>query len=138
MIKTYQFINNEWIIYYKGIKLKCSTAKETSGILLDAAVSSVILPFSLCLSLPIDLLFSTCTLEFLKILRETSPLQIILSGFEGSHWVLDTLPFIWDNGPTKFNENREYRGHLQATQRFGYSHLSLSTGYETISVPSPL
>ena len=50
------------------------------------------------LSLLQDILSYVWILKFLRILRVTSPLLIILANIEGSHCVLTTLQFIRDNG----------------------------------------
>ena len=84
----------KWIVSYQVIKLNDPMPKESSRILY-VTVSSVVLPFSHCLSLLPGLLSYACTMD-VKKLRVISPLLIVLISRGGNHWVLVNLPFIWE------------------------------------------
>ena len=66
-----------------------------------------------------SLLSCSYTLEFLRILRVTPLLFIVLVCREGSHWVLAILLLIRDCGLTQFKRIKKFRGSLYASQGFG-------------------
>ena len=81
------------------------------------------------LNLPPGILSCSCILEFIRILRVTSPLLIVFAGREGRYWILTTLQFIlgllphpiqWEWGNIgvayKLLGNCGYSHHLSSTE----------------------
>ena len=60
-----------------------------------------------------------------KNTKDNFPLLIVLVRRERSHCVLVTFPFIREYGPFNSMRIRNFRGHLQTTRMFKYSHSTL-------------
>ena len=82
-----------WMILKKELSLNDSKLKEGFGL---SCWSRFHLSFSLLFAIWVSLhVFCHALISWMnKKLRVTSPLLKVIAGWEGSHWVLTTLPFI--------------------------------------------
>ena len=117
-------------------------SKRVSGssyLFLATNVFTHLPPIVCYLSVLLSLLFCTCIPKFQRMLRVISPLLIILTWREGSHWMLTVLLFIRELWPHLIQY--EWRNVGVTNKLLGYleySHSPLPHWNWVCHVPSPL
>ena len=137
-MNTFEDFTNEWFLV--GIKLKAQQLKKIPSpiYLFSATEGFTCLPLQLAIWVIYRFLSCIKTLEFLRILRATSSLLIVLASKKDIIGYWQAFRPFEDNGPTNSLGVRICRGHLQVIREFEIFQFISLHWVGNIFVPSPL